>query len=258
MKLEISVSFIHVVIWRSWKFRFSLDSNGNIILAHATNLVAFHSAFGEWISIIASDVIIGMDLSKYRCILPIENLCLHEEITNHYGGMLRNGIRGLWRMMTDEVMVDMVRLWDLVHNHFNWPLRWDPMEVDSCHRLLAKLAYSMLFSGSYSSFDSTGVRPKFKHKFFAWLLVRSKILIADKLIDRNWPCNPFCPLSDQEQETTAHLWLHWNMERSLGEDQDFNRDCSAPIDTYSVKEWWSASLRDLPKQQRRTTAAVLI
>jgi len=31
-----------------------------------------------------------------------------------------------------------------------------------------------------------------------------------------------------------------------------------PIDTYSVKEWWSASLRNLPKQLRRTTVALHI
>jgi hypothetical protein len=40
-----------------------------------------------------------------------------------------------------------------------------------------------------------------KDRFFAWLLVQRKILTADKLLARNWPCNPMCPLCDQEDET---------------------------------------------------------
>jgi hypothetical protein len=41
-----------------------------------------------------------------------------------------------------------------------------------------------------------------------WLLVQCKILTADKLLARNWPCNPLCPLSDQAPESVEHLCLH--------------------------------------------------
>ena len=37
--------------------------------------------------------------------------------------------------------------------------------------------------------------------------MQSKILTADKLIKRAWPCDPNCPLCDQEAETAAHLCL---------------------------------------------------
>lgn len=47
-----------------------------------------------------------------------------------------------------------------------------------------------------------------KHRFFAWLLVQRKILTADKLIARNWPCQPVCSLCDQELESADHLCLH--------------------------------------------------
>lgn len=36
-----------------------------------------------------------------------------------------------------------------------------------------------------------------KYKFFACQLVRSKLLIADRLAFRNWPCNLIFPLCDQ-------------------------------------------------------------
>jgi hypothetical protein len=46
-----------------------------------------------------------------------------------------------------------------------------------------------------------------KHRVFAWLLVQNKLLTADKLLARNWPCNPICPLCDQVEETAAHICL---------------------------------------------------
>jgi hypothetical protein len=47
-----------------------------------------------------------------------------------------------------------------------------------------------------------------KLKFFAWLLVQAKILTADKLELRHWPCNPICSLCDQEAEIAAHICIH--------------------------------------------------
>ena len=44
----------------------------------------------QFFNSIASVVIIGMDLSKYKCILSTESRSLHGEITNQYGRMVRN------------------------------------------------------------------------------------------------------------------------------------------------------------------------
>ena len=74
-----------------------------------------------------------------------------------------------------------------------------------------KSAYNLQFQGSYSTFRSDTIwqaEAEGKHKFFAWLLVQCKILTADKLLARQWPCNPICSLCNIEQETAAHLILH--------------------------------------------------
>ena len=44
----------------------------------------------QFFNSIASAVIIGMDLSKYMCILSTESRSLHGEITYQYGRMVRN------------------------------------------------------------------------------------------------------------------------------------------------------------------------
>jgi len=44
----------------------------------------------QFFNSIASAIIIGKDLSKYKCILSIEIRSLHREITNQYGRMVRN------------------------------------------------------------------------------------------------------------------------------------------------------------------------
>jgi hypothetical protein len=75
----------------------------------------------------------------------------------------------------------------------------------------AKSAYDVQFRGSFCSFNCTAVwkaKVEGKHRFFAWLLLQKKLLIADKLLIRNWPCNPVCQLCDLVQETTKHISLH--------------------------------------------------
>jgi hypothetical protein len=47
-----------------------------------------------------------------------------------------------------------------------------------------------------------------KHRFFAWLLLQCKWLTVDKLLLRNWSCNPQCPFCDQLPEMVVHLCLH--------------------------------------------------
>jgi hypothetical protein len=54
----------------------------------------------------------------------------------------------------------------------------------------AKSACNAQFSGLYSTFRGDNIwkaETEGKHKFFAWLLVQSKILTADKFLASQWP-----------------------------------------------------------------------
>jgi hypothetical protein len=83
----------------------------------------------------------------------------------------------------------------------------------------AKSAYKVQLYGSFCSFDSMAIwkaKTEGKHRFFAWLLVQRKILTADKLIARQWPCNPVCQMCDQDLESADHLCLHCVIAQEVG------------------------------------------
>jgi mannosylglycoprotein endo-beta-mannosidase len=113
----------------------------------------------------------------------------------------QNWTRGLWHMSSADEMAELVLLWDKLQNvqlsvlpdSIRW--RWTTAGVYT-----SKSAYAVQFQGSYCSFNTKAIwsaNVEGKHKVFAWLLVRNKILTADKLLARNWPCNPVCCLCDQ-------------------------------------------------------------
>ena len=122
-------------------------------------------------------------------------------------------------------MAEFVALWDLVHevqlNDQDDAIAW---KWTVHGEYTTKTAYLAQFKGSFSSFKAKSIwkaHAEGKHKFFTWLLVQAKILTADKLMIRQWPCNPVCVLCDQEPETAAHLCIScpfvkevWNHQRA--------------------------------------------
>jgi len=119
--------------------------------------------------------------------------------------------RGLWRMSTVEEMAQFVLLWDLVQgvllsdeeDRIIWKFTADGQYT-------AKSAYEVQFRGSFCSFRPQCIWSAYaepKHRFFTWLLVQERILTADKLQDRNWPCNPLCALCKLAPETAQHICL---------------------------------------------------
>lgn len=114
-------------------------------------------------------------------------------------------------MNTATEMTEFVILWDLIQqvnlsdsqDEIVW--RW------TAHgEYTAKSAYAIQFKGAYCTFDAQAIwkaQVEGKHRFFCWLSLQSKILTADKLLLRNWPCNPICALCQQEEETAKHLCI---------------------------------------------------
>nr|XP_034574493.1 uncharacterized protein LOC117838539 isoform X1 [Setaria viridis] len=139
---------------------------------------------------------------------------VHEEIIEH------NWTRGLWRMNSVTEMEEFLLLWDSVQNitlndqpdAIAW--RWSANGEYS-----AKTAYLAQFRGSYCTFQPTAIwraQTEGKHRFFTWLLLQNRILTADRLLARNWPCNPVCPLCQVEPETATHLCLQCPFALQVG------------------------------------------
>jgi hypothetical protein len=73
--------------------------------------------------------------------------------------------------------------------------------------------YECQFKGSIIQFPAKMIwkaATEPKCKFFAWLVLHHRVLIALNLIKRNWPCNANCALCLCMHETTEHLILQCN------------------------------------------------
>jgi hypothetical protein len=161
-------------------------------------------------------------------------------------------------------VVSLIHLWSLIdqvvlteqEDEIKW--RWTSNGVYS-----AKSAYQAQFHGSYNTFDNKSIwsaKVEDKHHFFAWLLIQCKILTADKLTARNWPCSPQCPLCAQEPETAEHLTLHcvftrevWVLVSSWTQGL-----VKVPRQDLGLEEWWNQPLQGLPKKVKQSLASILI
>jgi hypothetical protein len=135
-----------------------------------------------------------------------KNQTVAEDLENN------NWTRGLWRMSTATEIAELISLWEAVSEvqltENEDSIRW---KWTASGQYSSRSAYRAQLAGSYCSFDALAIwkaKVESKHRFFAWLLVQRKMLTADKLLARNWPCNPMCPLCGLENETTDHLCLH--------------------------------------------------
>jgi hypothetical protein len=188
-----------------------------------------------------------------------KNQTVKDDLCNH------NWTRGLWRMETVQQMGEFVKLWDLVtaqqlndqDDQILW--RWTAHGTYT-----TKSAYLAQFSGSYSDIMAETIwkaHAEGKLKFFAWLLVQAKILTADKLALRHWPCNPICSLCDQEAETAAHICIQcpfakevWMLVKNWVGEHIVHID----EDVQTLKTWWERSLQGRSAAQQKTTAAILM
>ena len=134
-----------------------------------------------------------------------KNRTVKEDITD------QQWTRGLWRMDSFELMAQFIVLWDAVQqiqltdrpDEIVW--RWSANGTYT-----SKSAYLAQMRGTFCNFDAQAIwhaPTEGKHRFFSWLLVKEKILTADKLLARNWPSESNCVLCDEVTETAAHMCL---------------------------------------------------
>jgi hypothetical protein len=161
-------------------------------------------------------------------------------------------------MTQSAQMAELVTLWALIivcqltdaEDTITW--RWTK------HGLYTRRsAYRAQFVGSYSTFNTRAIwssKTEGKHRFFRWLWVQKKVLTADKLLARNWPCHPVCLLCDQEMESPGvfalEVWLH------LAQWSDGL--VHLPTRDASLEDWWNLQMSGTPSKQQQKKATIMI
>ena len=124
-------------------------------------------------------------------------------------------------MNTVDEMVAFVQLWVLVQDkqftNQEDQIRWKWRDNAA---YTSKWAYLVQLHGTTAPlreevFGTLMPHAEGKINLFAWLLVQSKILTADKMVARHWDCNQTCPLCDQEPEAALHLCLHCSYSKEV-------------------------------------------
>jgi hypothetical protein len=100
-----------------------------------------------------------------------------------------------------------------------------------------------------------------KCRFFAWTLLHNKILTADNLQKRGWPCNHNCSLCSLSLETVTHLCKDcpfavevWSMILSWAE----LRFLFGISKTGTLSEWWYRLRMLCSKHSRKSFDGLLI
>ena len=161
-------------------------------------------------------------------------------------------------MESVEEMASFIRLWDLVQTVqlTNEPdaIKWKWTRHGEYTAKTASTTFSLqVLTASLLGASIWKAEAEGKHECFAWLMVQSKLLTADNLIKRQWPCDPICSLYSQEQETADHLILQccfakevWHLASLWTQDL-----VKMPTEGPSISAWWEQELAGLPKKLRR-------
>ncbi|CAO2206826.1 unnamed protein product [Urochloa humidicola] len=187
-----------------------------------------------------------------------KNMTVREDLEND------KWTRGMWRMTTVTEMAELVTLWTFVDevqlSDMEDEIRWT-RTTDGVYT--AKSAYNAQLADSYCTFDAKSIwsaKTEGKHRFFAWLLIQRKLLTADNLMKRNWPCSPVCALCDQTLEDADHLCLHCVYAQEVWMLVAHWTDglVQIPYLTVGMECWWNYSLTGLPKNIKRDKASIMI
>jgi hypothetical protein len=122
------------------------------------------------------------------------DLCGHRSLHLHKS---RSSFIDLWVRLLN------VRLQDDVQDTITW--KWTPDGIYS-----TRSAYRIQFRGSHPTFQHDLIwkaHAENKCKVHAWILMHSKILMADNLQKRRWPHQEHCVLCNGPLETGVHLYL---------------------------------------------------
>jgi hypothetical protein len=131
-------------------------------------------------------------------------------------------ISDIMHNVTIPLIVDYMLLWELVEAAaFNSEdsgedqIFWTRA---SSGEYTTKSAYLMQFDGGVRSrfpIDVWNVWAPSRCRFFLWLMLQNHVWIADRLMQREWPNQYFCPFCIRNMEIVAHLFTECPVVRQL-------------------------------------------
>ncbi|RLN08356.1 putative ribonuclease H protein [Panicum miliaceum] len=127
----------------------------------------------------------------------------------------------------------------------------------------AKSAYEMQFvraSRDVPGMAIWGAQAEGKHKFFAWLLLQSRILTKDRLAARGWQGNSSCSLCNLHEETAEHLILSCPFAQQVWSKVNDWLHGVLPFQgfDFQLEDCWRANLQNMSKHEQKIKAAVLM
>ena len=128
----------------------------------------------------------------------------------------------------------------------------------------ARSAYLIQCHGTYSRFHTKTLwqaKAEGKMKLHLWLSLHNGPLTADNLLKRNWPCNPQCPLCDQEQKTVDHISIYCVIARQVWHEVNNwanihilnNEDVGK-----SLLTWWNEKMEKFTGNMRKKAATLIV
>lgn len=91
-------------------------------------------------------------------------------------------------------------------------------------------------------------------KFFMWLVVLRKCLMADNLQRRRWPCDPICSLCRSAQEDCTHLFYGCRFSQEVwGSNADFQIPGNG-----TTEECWLSVRKGVVKHMRKNFDRVVL
>jgi hypothetical protein len=125
-------------------------------------------------------------------------------------------------------------------------------------------AYNCQFHGVMSKFLAPAIWRSLcepRSKFFSWLVMHNKVLTADNMLKKSWPCNPKCALCFCMEETTSHLLTEcnfteatWNLSAGTFDLPSYQ----TMVATGGPEQWLNHLQKMGSKETRRKNTGILI
>jgi hypothetical protein len=118
--------------------------------------------------------------------------------------------------------------------------------------------------GSLDSPSATNIwasHTEHKCKFCAWLVMHNRVLTANNMLKKNWPCNQICSLCYYLQETTHHLLADCNYTEAVWDRvaNSFNLPSYSDLQNEEGPlQWLNKILRLGHHRERRKRLGILL